>query len=67
MWGWGGSQILCYYSCFASKVVRFSFPKPLKIAISLFPETSETNLFVSDSVETSFGFSFGFLDLNQVP
>ncbi len=44
-----------HYSCFASKVVSFSSIETSKLAVSLFRETTEINLFVSDSVETSFG------------
>jgi hypothetical protein len=44
-----------YYSRFASKVVSFGSTKTLKLAVSQFQETSETSLFVSDSVKTSFG------------
>jgi hypothetical protein len=42
---------LCYYSCIASKVVSFGSTKTLKLAVSQFQETSETSLFVSDSVK----------------
>ncbi len=64
--GEGVSQILCHYSCLAPKVFRFGSTDALKLAVSLFRETTETNLFVSDSIETSFGSSFSFLDMNQV-
>jgi hypothetical protein len=42
-----------YYSCLASKFVSFGTETP-KQAVSLFRDTTETNPFVSDSVETSF-------------
>jgi hypothetical protein len=48
---------LSYYSCFASnasKFVSFSSTETPKQAVSLFRDTTETNPFVSDSVETSF-------------
>ncbi len=52
VWGWGKSSILCYYSCFTSKVVvSFSSTKTPKLAGSLFCETTENNLFVLYSVE----------------
>jgi hypothetical protein len=47
---------LCCYSCFTSKVVSFDSTETLKPAVSLFCETTETSLFVSDSVKISFGF-----------
>ncbi len=37
---------LCYYICFASKVVSFVSNETPKLAVSLFRETSETSLFV---------------------
>jgi hypothetical protein len=58
MWGWGpGSQILCYYSCLLS-TVAFGSTKTPKLGVLLFSNTTETNLFVSDSVETIFGPGF---------
>jgi hypothetical protein len=47
-----------HYICFASKVVSFGLTETPKLAVSLFRETSQTNLFVSDNFETSSG-SFG--------
>ncbi len=55
MWDGGGSKIVCYYSYFTSKVVGFGSTKTLKLADLLFRETTKTNLFVQDSVETNFG------------
>ncbi len=45
---------LCCYSCFASKFVSFVSTETPKLAVSLFREAIETNLFVLDSVKTSF-------------
>jgi hypothetical protein len=60
MWGWfGGHLSFCfYYSCFASNFLSFSSTETPKLAVFLFHETTETNPFVSDTVETSFGSSF---------
>jgi hypothetical protein len=54
MWGWGrggGSQnlLLQLFRSFGSTEIT------PKLAVSLFHETTKTNVFVSDSVETSFG------------
>ncbi len=54
--------MIVLFSCFESKVVRFGSTGTLKLAVLLFRETTETSLFVSDSVKTSFG-SF---DTNRV-
>jgi hypothetical protein len=47
MWGWGGgSQNLCHYSCFASKVVSFGAKENSKITAVLSHETTKlTSLF----------------------
>ncbi len=55
---------LCYYNCFSSKVVSLGSTETPKLAVLLCHETTETNLFVSDSVETSRGYNFGCFDMN---
>jgi hypothetical protein len=65
MQGWWGSQILCYYSCFTFKVDSFGSIETPKLAVSLFRETTKTNLFVSDSVKTSCGPSFSSFAINE--
>ncbi len=49
-----------------SKVVSFGSTETPKLAVSLFHETTETNLFVSDSVKTNFGSSFGCFGMHRV-
>ncbi len=44
----------------------FRFNQTSKLAILLFRETTETNLFVSDSVKIRFGSSFTCFDINRV-
>jgi hypothetical protein len=60
------SQILCYYSCFSSRVISLGSTKTPKQAASLFRETAETNILVSDSVKASFGSIFGSFNINRV-
>ncbi len=55
---------LCYSHCFHPKFFLF-WVQP-KLAVSLFRETTETNLFVSNSLETSFISSYSCFDINQV-
>ncbi len=62
LWSWGGGGKgategerrgkgnLCHHSCFAPKAVSFVSIETPKLAVSLFRETSETSLFVTDSV-----------------
>ncbi len=57
---------LCHHSCSTYKVVSFASTETPKLAVSLYRETTKTILFVSDSVETSFGSGFGCLDMNRV-
>ncbi len=42
---------MCHYSCFAFRVVSFGLAKTSKLSVLPFRETTETNLFVSDSVK----------------
>ncbi len=56
------ANISLHYSCFASKGVSFGWTKTPKLAVSLFRETTKTNLLVLNSVKISFG-SF---DMNRV-
>ncbi len=57
-------QITANKVCIESKVVKlFVFNSAV---VLLFCETTETSLFVSDSVKTSLGSSFGSFDMNQV-
>jgi hypothetical protein len=51
-----------FFSCFASKVVCFGLTETPKLTVSLFRETTETSLFILDSVKTS----LSSLDLNRV-
>jgi hypothetical protein len=59
-----GSQFLCFYNCLISRIASFSSIETSKLAVSLFCEIIKTNLFVLDSVKTSFGSSFGYFDMN---
>jgi hypothetical protein len=60
-------RILWHYICFASKVVIYGSTETLKqLAVLLFRGTTETNLFVSDCVQTSFGSNFGLFYMNRV-
>jgi hypothetical protein len=56
----------CNNASFTSKVVINSLTKTPKLAVLLFRETTETNLFVSDSVNTNLGYSFDSVDMNRV-
>jgi hypothetical protein len=62
MWGWGGGVS----DCFAFKVVSFSSTKTPKLAVLLFRIT-KTNFFVSNSIGTIFGLSFGSIDMIELP
>jgi hypothetical protein len=53
--GRGGGLRFCVYSCFASKVISFGSTKTLKLVVSVFRETTETNLFFRIMLKNSFG------------
>jgi hypothetical protein len=68
MWGWRGEGLrFCVITVVLQPKLFVPVQlKTLKLAVLIFHETTETNLFILDSVETSFGSSVSSFCLNRV-